>query len=489
MGWFGAVLPEPDDYAAWRAEARRLLGADAAPEVVDWRVQDQAAGLFAAASAPSEPPALHISVPRAFPALAEQAIRHSDPERFALLYQVLWRLTHGEHELLADATDPDIVRLQAMAKAVRRDAHKLHAFLRFRPIVTEVGPRYLAWFEPGHHILRAEAMFFVRRFAQLHWSIMTPELSAHWDSETLDFGPGGNRQDVPCEDAGDALWRTYYVAICNPARLKPTAMRAEMPRKYWRNLPETREIPRIMAEAPARVAEMIARGGSVPASSRQRPPPISAPGIAAGMDDLASLRAEVLADCALPWATRATQAVFGEGPPSASLMLIGEQPGDKEDLVGRPFVGPAGQLLDRALAEVGIDRGAIYLTNAVKHFKYTPIGRRRLHQSPDAEDITHYRPFLRREIALVRPRLVVALGASALRALAGKALVVGKVRGLSLELPDTPPVLPTVHPSYLLRLPDATVKREEYGRFLADLREAARLAGLELPGESLYQEK
>ena len=190
---------------------------------------------------------------------------------------------------------------------------------------------------------------------------------------------------------------------------------------------------------------------------------------------LAALQAQLRGANDLPaWTRQATQPVFGEGPVGAALMFIGEQPGDEEDLAGRPFVGPAGRLFDRALGEVGIDRGAAYVTNAVKHFKFTPTGRRRLHQTPDAGDIAHYRPFLRREIALIAPQLVVTLGATALRAVTGKALSISKVRGEILPLEDGPRLLSTVHPSYLLRLPDPESKQREYARFLSDLRQAQR---------------
>jgi DNA polymerase len=166
--------------------------------------------------------------------------------------------------------------------------------------------------------------------------------------------------------------------------------------------------------------------------------------------------------------------VFGEGPIGASLLFVGEQPGDEEDIAGRPFVGPAGRMFDRALAEAGIPRPEAYVTNAVKHFKFKPSGRRRLHQTPDAGDIAHYRPFLRREIDIIGPRLVVSLGATALRALAGKPLAIGKHRGEVLRTDDGMPVFPTVHPSYLLRLPDPDSKLREYGRFVGDLKSAWR---------------
>lgn len=270
---FGVVLPSPADAGAWRATARRLLAARLPPQQVEWRVAGEAASLFAEAPPPVVPEAAPAAaqVPRAFLDLAQTVIRHRDPARFGLLYRMLWRLTQDEPHLLRIATDPDVVRAEAMAKSVRRDAHKMHAFLRFREVATTDGPRYLAWFEPEHHVEEAEAGFFVRRFAALRFSIVTPRRSVHWDGDAVAFGPGGSRRDVPGEDALEDLWRAYYAAIFNPARLKPAAMRAEMPKKYWRNMPEARDIPRLMAEAPRRVAEMVARGATPPRATPQRP--------------------------------------------------------------------------------------------------------------------------------------------------------------------------------------------------------------------------
>ncbi len=485
------VLPGPADFTAWRNAARGLVAAGIAPEQAEWRVTGDNPGLFAAGPPPNATPAGAFRVPRAFLELAEIAIRHRDGERFALLYRALWRVTQGEPALMQVATDPDIVRLTAMAKAVRRDAHKMHAFVRFRQVETEAGIRHVAWFEPEHHIEEAEAGFFVRRFAALRWSIVTPRRSVHWDGQEIAFGPGGSRAEVPPDDAVEPLWRAYYAAIFNPARLKPGAMRAEMPRKYWRNMPETAEIPRLMAEAPRRVAEMVARGGAAPnpRPQRMRPPaqPEAPSGVGEGMDlldthadpeaALAALLRELAARPDLPdFARRATQPVFGEGPIGARLMFVGEQPGDEEDIQGRPFVGPAGRLFDRALAEAGVPRDEAYVTNAVKHFKFTPTGKRRLHQSPDAGDIAHYRPFLLREVGLVRPRLLVALGATALRALTGKALRVMKTRGTVIDGPEGLPLFATVHPSFLLRVPDQDAQAREYARFVEDLRTAAARA-------------
>jgi len=171
----------------------------------------------------------------------------------------------------------------------------------------------------------------------------------------------------------------------------------------------------------------------------------------------------------------ATQAVFGEGPQHAQVMLVGEQPGDKEDLAGKPFVGPAGSMLDRALQEAGIDRKTIYVTNAVKHFKFVPRGKIRLHQKPNTLEIRACRQWYERELASIKPDLVVAMGATAAQSVFGKITPINKNRGRPIDLDDGIKALVTVHPSYLLRLPDAEAKAREYERFVDDLKIAAAL--------------
>ena len=188
-----------------------------------------------------------------------------------------------------------------------------------------------------------------------------------------------------------------------------------------------------------------------------------------------ALRVEAASCRACPLWKDATQTVFGEGPPQAQIMLVGEQPGDKEDLAGHPFVGPAGQMLDRALEDAGIDRGKVYVTNAVKHFKFVPRGKIRLHQKPATPEIKACRPWYERELAAIKPDLVVALGATAAQCVLGKITPVNKNRGKPITLDHTTQVLVTVHPSYLLRLPDEEAKAREYQRFVDDLTLAAKL--------------
>jgi uracil-DNA glycosylase len=185
---------------------------------------------------------------------------------------------------------------------------------------------------------------------------------------------------------------------------------------------------------------------------------------------LQRLRIEALACRACPLWQGATQTVFGQGPAPASLMLVGEQPGDKEDLAGLPFVGPAGQVLDQALDQAGIDRQTVYVTNAVKHFKFLQRGKLRLHQKPVTPEIRACRPWFERELVLVKPALVVAMGATAAQAVFGKAMPIGRNRGRVMPSFGGTNALITVHPSYLLRIPEPDRKAEEYRRFVDDLR-------------------
>ncbi len=462
------------DWDGWRAAARTLALDGIPPEDVVWSVGTPD-DLFAEGDRPAPPPASGtFTVPRSLVSLAETVIQHSDPERFARLYRLIWRAQHGEKHLLEITTDPDVHIVQELAKSVRRDTHKMRAFVRFREVPDESGTKYVSWFEPDHYIVEANAAFFVRRFATMIWSILTPYRSVHWTGETLEFAPGANRADLPDDDRLEAYWRTYYSSIFNPARLKIGAMTSEMPRKYWKNLPEAAAIPELIRTAGARVEQMVDQPViSPPKPARSKPATPTAEGevttLAAAAHDAAACRR-----CEL-WKP-ATQIVFGEGPPDARIMMIGEQPGDQEDLAGRPFVGPAGQLLDRAMAEAGLDRTQIYVTNAVKHFKFEPRGKRRIHAKPGTSEITACKFWLEIERGAVQPALTVMLGASAAHAVLGRTVTISRERGRPIALTGNSQGFVTVHPSYLLRLPDQEAKDREYAAFVADLRHIKELA-------------
>jgi DNA polymerase len=418
----------------------------------------------AAAAAPP------VALPRSVNAMIETAVLHRDPTRYALLYDLIWRVSHGERSLLEVSSDPVVHRLERMTKAIRRDLHKMHAFVRFRRVEDSDSERFVAWFEPDHYILEATANFFVERFAAMVWSILTPLGSLHWDRRDLTIGGPARREDAPQGDPFEAGWKGYYESTFNPARVNPGVMRGHMAKKYWKNLPETETIPHLLQTAPARVEAMIEQAAATPV--KRNPDKAVAAMADQNPRSLADLnRIIAAADPLVPGATRA---VLGEGPIGARIAFVGEQPGDQEDLAGRPFVGPAGQLLSRALAEAGIDRRAAYFTNAVKHFKFVQRGKRRLHQSPTAGEVSHYRWWLERELSFVNPAVTVALGATAALALTGQAVSITKVRGQARF--GERDGFTTVHPAYLLRLPDEGARARAYQGFVDDLRRIRELS-------------
>jgi uracil-DNA glycosylase len=473
------------DVEGFRREARRLALRGVAPGEVSWHIDSAAVGdLFGEAQDPSKDidSTARLNVPAFFVPLCERVALHSDPGRFGLLYRLLWRLVH-EPELRHDPLDADRMRAEEMARAIRRDMHKMTAFVRFRPLVSfetwaedEAEVTHVAWFEPEHHIVEATAPFFARRFAQMRWAILTPERSVRWDGHELAFGPGARKQDAPPADAAEQLWLTYYRSIFNPARLKLKMMQKEMPRKYWKNLPEAELIQPLTASASERRGRMIDDGGTAPVHRRpaassglridRREAVVHAPGSMAALRDAT----DHCREC--PIGAMATQAVNGDGAAQARLMLVGEQPGDQEDLQGKPFVGPAGQLLDRALQQLGWPRETLYLTNAVKHFKFELRGKRRIHKTPAQSEAAACLHWLESEIALVKPAAAIALGSTAARALMGRAVGVMSERGRWLTRDDGLRVLITLHPSALLRM-DPADKDAAFAQWLADLKHAS----------------
>jgi len=466
-------------FTEWREAARSLLAENVPPGQVLWEAEES---LFAEAVLREEPKDGSIKVPASFMDFARTVACHADPVKWVLLYQILWRLTRGgERHLLEIASDPDIAKARLLEKAVRKEIHKMHAFVRFRLIATDgetVREHYAAWFEPEHFSVEPAAPFFRKRFANMDWSIFTPKGCAHWNGEELAFTPGVSHNPVENADQLENVWRTYYRSIFNPARLKVKMMTQEMPRRYWKNLPEADLIEELIDNSQRRVTSMYSEAprpakpvpknaylSELKEMSATKPchyPPD--PGLS-----LVELE-KMAARCqACPLWKNATGTVFGEGPKNARIMVVGEQPGDREDIAGKPFVGPAGKKFDEALAEAGIDRATVYVTNAVKHFKWIPKGKHRLHQKPNAAEIDACRPWVLAELNKIKPDVLILLGATAARSLFGKPVAVTKNRGV-IEAPQlAAKVILTVHPSYLLRIPDPAKKEEEYANFVKDL--------------------
>ena len=479
------------DLSEWRAAARTFLQAGIQPKAIDWRLRGEEQGLFGAEPVSSKaevaPTRLAVSntaptsVPVAFLRLAEAVVCHSDSGRFALLYRLLFRL-QAERHLLDLKTDADVALAHRMQKSIGRDYHKMTAFVRFKEIPLPLGVagrrRFLAWFEPDHFIVARVAPFFQRRFNDMDWIIATPRGSASWDGQTLlTSTKPAEKPDIT--DETDELWRTYYASIFNPARLKVKMMMSEMPKKYWKNLPEAELIPGLIAGAEAKLIDMGQRQATEPLPFHHRLQeaaarmPYAAPMAEAGTIEALRQEARGCTRCDLH--CRATQTVFGEGPCNAKVMIVGEQPGDQEDLAGRPFVGPAGRVFDEALSLAGLERQTLYVTNAVKHFKYEPRGKRRIHQRPNAGEVEHCRWWLTREIDLVKPKLVVAMGATALFSLTDRKDRLEDVRSRPIVLDNDRTLFVTVHPSYLLRIADDVRRDQELARFRDDISQIGRL--------------
>lgn len=482
------VLPALGTFTVWREAARALAGAGIPAEEVSF-TRDAAPGLLGQEH-PLPPPQRQLRVPRAFLDLAEAVSCHRDGTAHDRLYALLLRLQDAPG-LLGDRADPLVDGARRMEKAVRRDIHKMHAFLRFSALPPGEGGRlrFAAWFEPQHFITERAVPFFAERHREMDFLIATPEMTALWQGQRLTFGPPSPRPDLPA-DGAEALWHTYFVSIFNPARLKVKAMTAEMPRRYWKNLPETSLIPGMIADAPRRAAQMRAALPTIPpahavrlAAARRLPQPAASgelplPDTSGGLPlpetpgelpPLAEARRQAAVCTRCDLCRHATQTVFGEGPADAELMIVGEQPGDQEDLAGRPFVGPAGQLFDRVAEEVGLSRERAWITNAVKHFKFLPRGKRRLHQRPNGGEIMACWWWLDIERARLRPRLIVGMGATAAEALTGNGKGLTQRRG-KLERDTTgAPLLLTWHPSYLLRVPEPEARLAAEREFRSDL--------------------
>ncbi|MFI4964473.1 MAG: UdgX family uracil-DNA binding protein [Caulobacterales bacterium] len=472
-------LASETDLQGWRQAARTLRTRQVAPEETLWTVDGAGGDLFGEAAPSAVAGARAFTVPRDFLELADAVILHRSDERFGLLYRLLWRLAR-EPALLRHHSDPDVQKARHFARSVTRAAHKMKAFVRFRLVSDPQGDSYVAWFEPAHRVTEMTAPFFARRFANLRFSILTPDACVHWDTQDLVVLPGADPADAPSEDRMEAYWRTYYAAIFNPARLKIGAMQKEMPRRYWRNLPEARLIPELIAKAEARTTTMVNQAPSTPSqrvvrAARRASRDAPYDGQAVTTPEEVQAGVQMCRRCDLY--RDATQGVPGEGPPRARLMLVGEQPGDQEDLAGHPFVGPAGQMLDKALAEAGVARDQAFVTNAVKHFKHELRGKRRIHKTPNAGEVTACRWWLEAERRIVGPRVIVAMGATAALSVFGKPVAIGASRQRALPLPDQAQGVVTYHPSYLLRLPDHDARARAYAMFVEDLRFAWKLAG------------
>lgn len=445
-------------FESWRERAREYLLQGITPQHLSWGGESL---LFSTDLASVRRPLQQApKVPKEFFELAETVAAARDEDRWSLLYRLLYRLQHEDKNLLQISVDPDVMKAARLSHSVRRDIHKMHAFVRFKHISVEGQDVYVAWHKPEHYSVRLGTPFFVRRFGDRRWSIFTPDESAHWDLKKLSFGPGIEQHEFAVRDDWDEVWKTYYKSIFNPARIKIKMMKSEMSPKYWASMPETALIPELVREAPRRLQTMAANHR-----------------LAAQVDStlsLPELKAAAKSCQACPLFQQATHTVFGVGSPSAKIMIVGEQPGDQEDLAGEPFVGPAGQVLEQALRAAGLSRDEVYVTNAVKHFKWTRHEKMRLHQKPSGQEMHACKPWLEAETAQVKPDIIVALGATAGTAVLGRLPKVGAERGKVITGSNlAPKVILSWHPAAILRTMDENEARERMHQLREDLRLAA----------------
>lgn len=244
----------------WRAASRECIAKRIPPEHIIWQsahsVQND---LFGSGDdqCKNKRPRSNLSIPKPTLMLLRYALCHNDDNRFALCYRVLWRVVYENRQLIQMKTDDDVVQLFAMAKAVKRDAYKMSAFLRFREISVEGQEHFVAWYEPEHFSLEIKLNFFQTRFKNMRWSILTPYRAAHWDTEMLVLEDNPDSSVVPDDDRIEKYWLTYYANIYNPARIKTSAMLNQMPKKYWKNMPETTLIDDMIKQSDARTGKMI----------------------------------------------------------------------------------------------------------------------------------------------------------------------------------------------------------------------------------------
>ncbi len=478
---FHKIVAATGTFLSWRNIARDCLREGLKPSDIIWSLEGALSNdLFGSPEETREAVSADShKVSRRFVELARNCVCHSDGERFSILYELLFECMK-EPLILENALHPLVHKAMAMSKSVSRDKHKMKAFVRFKEDLQHdtVRRKFIAWFEPEHYIVEETAAFFVRRFNDLDWCIATPKGTAFFVDSKLTFDPSPAKR-IKANDDIENLWKTYYANIFNPARLKLNAMRSEMPKKYWHNLPEAELIKELISNSGRRVDDMQNSQPTKPSSFAvaARAPAVSTHKLPQQyFSSITELNNAAQKCQRCPLHCNATQTVVGEGPANAKLMIVGEQPGDEEDLSGRPFVGPSGKLLDKALAAAGVLRDSIYISNAVKHFKFEPRGKRRIHMRPNSGEIQHCKYWLINEIGLIRPKLVLAMGATAAGVLTGSDQNIGARRGSIEHSNDNYAVMTTFHPSAILRAVNADTAGQMKAHFFSDIVKAMGFA-------------
>lgn len=444
-----------NDFESWRTYARSLLGEKVHFDQISW---SGGGFLLGETYSPGEAKPTH-PVPSDFMKKAVVVSAFRDDSNWSLLYRLVYRLMFEDKKLMSNPLDQDVQEFERRLRLVNRDMHKMKAFVRFREVILENKTHYFSWYRPDHRIVRLIAPFFRDRFNGMNWVIMTEDESVSWDGKELSFSPGVERSALP-EDHAEDLWKTYYSSVFNPARIKENAMKKEMPVRYWSTMPETELISSLMDEAPERLEKFY---------ESQRP--TSVPD---HFESLEALREKLMKCRSCGICAEATAPVMGSGPREARIMIIGEQPGDEEDKTGLPFQGPSGELLDEILKKSGFRREDLYITNAVKGFKHVIINSFRKHRTALSSEITTCRPWLREEVRLVQPELILCLGRTAAQSILGKMIKMEEVRGKVFSSPYAPKLVILPHPASILRA-DPAQQLELREKYLQEFIEFGKL--------------
>jgi len=507
-------IPIEPSFAAWRRAARALLRQGVEPSQIEWVesgnkaaahsgddgngsatgqvVQSSAASAAervssaTAADVPNAEPACTTAgsvgtgasaapaIPRELLSWLKTAACVRAPDRWSLLYRVLWRWTRGERTVL-DLNDPDGSLLDQRIRTIEHETEDLLTLTLFRRRDPSMGPpEFVGWYEPHHDLLERAAVRFAARMGDSTWMLATPHGAVFWNGMLLRIDqPGAEEyeqttQALPASAMTgeavtsmptEALWLAYYASAFNGAPLP-------VPLRYWR-------MPPAGPPLPARLARERSRLGAQSAAVTVPPtPPVEysamTPPLIEPTGPLATCRR-----CAL-W-RNAKQAVTGAGPAHAAIMVVGEQPGEYENQHGEPFTGPAGQLLDAVLARAGLKRETLYLTYTVKHYKWETLDQQRIHRTPVRREVEACQYWLEKELARIAPRVVVTLGATALKALTGAHVNLSEYLGQTIAH-DGRLIVPAWHPSYALGMADATLRDDVVAAIVTAFSRAAALA-------------
>ncbi|MFM0339358.1 UdgX family uracil-DNA binding protein [Paraburkholderia fungorum] len=498
-------IPIEPFFAAWRHAARALLRQGVEPSQIEWvefageavaghdglgtahdarlSAAPSATSRFSASAPDSESASAAAStvgtgvaaaIPRELLARLKAAACFRAPDRWALLYRVLWRWTHGERHVL-DLADPDGALLNQRIQAIEHETGDLLILTLFRRRDPSMGlPEFVGWYEPHHDVLERAAARFAARMGDSTWMLATPHGAAFWNGTLLRIGRPmteacGEASYVSAASAmtgeaitsepTEALWLAYYASALN-------AEPCPVPLRYWKMPPAGPPLPAHLARARSRLGAQSAAvtvPDAPPIEYSAVTPPLREP-----TGPLATCRR-----CAL-W-RNAKQAVAGTGPADAAIMVLGEQPGEAENQHGEPFTGAAGQLLDTVLARAGLERAALYLTYAVKHYKWETFDQQRVHRTPAWREVEACEYWLEEELTRIAPRVVVTLGATALKTLTGPHINLSEYLNQTIAHGGRL-IVPTWHPSYALRTADARLREDIVATIVKAFGRAARHA-------------